>query len=177
MANFDSNQWYHLYVNENKNQALVGASLSAQSNGTRGSAFFQAANLTQPNQRWQFYAVNSTFYVLRTSKGGPDAFLSTKFEEDESTPGQTQPQMIRGNVSDDSVYWRVSPWGDGTFFLTNKENGTAWHLERKPNALLAMDSNITQPQDGQRWLFDTIATINNERFSTVNVGFSKPFAF
>lgn len=169
MANFDSSQWYHLYVNNNKSNAFIGTTLYT-ANGTAGAVFYKPANLTESDQRWQIYAINQTFYVLRSKEGGPDAFLGTAFSENETTPGQTRAHMIRGNVSDDSIYWKVTPWGDGTFFLTNKENGTSWHLGRKASdGLAAMDSNITAPQNGQRWSFETIQDIKNDRFSTVNV--------
>ena len=55
-------------------------------------------------------------------------------------------------------------------FFTNSANGTAWHLDVLPSALMAMSSNITAPQDSQRYSFTTLGAINDEAFSTVDVG-------
>lgn len=171
MANFDPAVWYHLYVNENNESSLIGTNLY-DNNNLAGSVFFQPANLTRGRQRWQIYAINDTWVVLRSREGGPDGFLGTMKSDNEETPGGTRPHMIRGNVSDDSIYWKVSPWGDGTFFLSNKANKTDWHLNKKGDGILAMDSNTTLPQNGQRWSFDPITDIQMAKFSTVDVRFA-----
>ncbi|KAF2786527.1 hypothetical protein K505DRAFT_259722 [Melanomma pulvis-pyrius CBS 109.77] len=172
MANFNSSFWYHLYVNQNEKAGLSGTNLY-NNNNTTGAVFFTTFSTDDSAQRWQWYGVTSTTYVLRCKEGGPNAFLSTKFEPKESTPGQTQALMVRGNVSDDSVFWEVSPWGDGTFFLDNSENGTSWHLEKKGNGLLTLSSNITAPRPGQRWSFKAIEPINDAAFSTIDVRITK----
>ncbi|KAF2477542.1 uncharacterized protein BDR25DRAFT_274753 [Lindgomyces ingoldianus] len=172
MANFDSNQWYQLYVNQNKDSSLLGTNL--YKNGESGAVFFNTTDTDLPGQRWQIYSVNDT-YVLRNKDGGTNAFLGTKYEPTETTPGQTQALMIKNTISDDAVYWTVTPWGDGTFYLTNGENGTSWHLKKKANGLLALDSNITAPQNGQRFSFKTIGAINDKKFSSVNVRHDTPF--
>jgi hypothetical protein len=59
--------------------------------------------------------------------------------------------------------------GDATFFLTNRANGTQWHLEVPPNALMWMSSNVTGDQDGQRFLFSEVEDINDQRYSTLLV--------
>jgi hypothetical protein len=169
MANFKTSSWYHLYVRGNKTNAFIGTALNAN-NHNGGAVFFEVANTTEWRQRWQLYAVNETSYVLRTREGGSDAFLAAMYSENESTPGKTVARMVRGNISDDSVFWQISPWGDGTFFLTNKQNGTEWHLARKvKEALVAMDSNITSTPEGQRWGFEEVAEIENNAYSTVDV--------
>ncbi|KAF2686252.1 hypothetical protein K458DRAFT_441817 [Lentithecium fluviatile CBS 122367] len=169
MANFNTSQWYHLYVNQNKDNAFIGTNLF-KDNGTSGSVFYEPTNTTEGRQRWQLYPMNDTYYVLRSKEGGPDAFLGAMFSEDEKTPGQTRARMIRGDLSDDSVYWQISPWGDGTFFLTNKKNGTDWHLGRKlKDGLIAMDSNTTSMPNGQRWSFQDVAAIKTTVFSTVDL--------
>lgn len=125
--------------------------------------------------RWQLYSINSTTYVLRSEEGGPTAFLSSKYARNETTPGQTAALMLRGDLTDDSVYWSVTPWGDGTFFMTNGANGTAWHLQKKGNGWVALNSNTTDTPPGQRWSFtaihdgDKAAKINDKNYSTVDV--------
>ncbi|KAJ4294112.1 hypothetical protein N0V90_007802 [Kalmusia sp. IMI 367209] len=168
MANFDSNQWYHIYYNQNKKTALMGSELYNTTTHT-GTSFFKTAKTSDADQQWQFYAIDSDFYALRTRDSGSDGFLGTAYSANEDTPGNTVPRMVRGDISDDSVFWKVTPWGDGTFYLSNKENKTSWHLTRKANSLGAMTSNITGDKPFQQFSFDTISAINDDQFSTVNL--------
>jgi hypothetical protein len=95
--------------------------------------------------------------------------MNVEVDPEEETIGRTVPIMANYTLSDASMFWQISPWGDGTFFFTNAANGTAWHLTRKGDGLMAMNSNITVPQNGQRFQFKQLGSINNERYSTVTV--------
>jgi hypothetical protein len=64
----------------------------------------------------------------------------------------TRPMMMRGDIANNSVYWSFNAWGDSTWFLTNAANDDQ-HLNRQGNGPLSMSSNITAPQNGQRWGF------------------------
>jgi hypothetical protein len=76
--------------------------------------------------------------------------------------------MCNVSFADNSMFWTISPWGDGTFFFANAANGTDWHLQVKSNSLLAMSSNITAPQNGQRFSFNQQGPIvNKPGFSSV----------
>lgn len=170
MANFNSEFWYQIYVDEDKDNSLWGTVLYDK--GLHGAVFMNATQTEKANNRWQLFSVNRTTYVLRSQVGGHNAFLAAGIWDEEETPGQTVPIMINGTIADDSIYWNISPWGDGTFFMTNGANGTAWHLKKKDNGLLCMDSNIIDPQPGQRWSFtdeqdDVIRDL--PQFSTVSV--------
>ena len=77
--------------------------------------------------------------------------------------------MLNVTNSDASMFWAVSPWGDGTFYLTNAGNGTDWHLNNIQNGLLSMSSNITAPQNAQRFSFDKQGLINDIAFSSVSL--------
>lgn len=170
MANFDPNQWYHIYYNQNKNTSMIGTQLFNRTTQA-GATFFKIFNETQPAFQWQFYPLDNDFYALRTKASGADGFLGTKFSENEDTPGKTVPYMVRSNVSDDSAYWKIGPWKDGTFFLFNKANKTSYHLTRKGDSLAAMTSNISDsdPLPGQHFSFEKISAINDEQYSTVSV--------
>jgi hypothetical protein len=171
MAKFDRNQWYHIYFDGKTTQALMGSQLYNQTTQS-GTVFFQTFKKKEPAHQWQFYPVeDSKYYLLRTKASGKDGFLGTKFSPNEETPGHTVPRMIRGNVSDDSIYWNVGTFPDGTFFLSNKLNKTTYHLTRKGNSLAAMTSNTSASLDlpGQHFSFDAISAIDNQRFSTVSV--------
>lgn len=170
MANFRSSFWYHIYVNTDKSHFLAATNLFFR-NGTMGAVRYNSDATQNATRRWQWYGINSTTYVLRCEESGPDAFLGTKNAPNVKVQGHTQVVMVGGNVINDSVYWTVSPWGDGTFFMTNKENGTDWHLEERGSRSVAMSSNITVPQDGQRWSFMAIEEINDDKFSTISVSY------
>jgi hypothetical protein len=77
--------------------------------------------------------------------------------------------MFNVTLVDNSMFWAISPWGDGTFYLTNAANGTAWHLQDKSNSLMSMNSNITAPQIGQSFSFTEKGDINSTDFSTVSI--------
>ncbi|KAF2686253.1 hypothetical protein K458DRAFT_209728 [Lentithecium fluviatile CBS 122367] len=61
----------------------------------------------------------------------------------------------------------VDPWGDGSFYLTNYENGSDWHLAERDTATV-MDSNVTEPQPGQKFPWATISAIDDEAYYMVN---------
>jgi hypothetical protein len=176
MAKFNSNNWYQIYVNDHDKNSMQGTNLF-KDNKT-GSVYFNGTQLDEPKCRWQIYGINSTTHVLRTEWGGPDAFLVAKFAADEPTQGQTQAMMTRGDLTDNSVYWSMTPWGDGTFYMTNAQNLTRWRLEKKGNGGVILSSNITNtpPRGGQRWQFLPIkddqnkpVQINDARYSTIDV--------
>jgi hypothetical protein len=170
---FDKNQWYHLYVNGDKDAALIGTVLFDNA-GTRGAVFFKTTNLTEDNQRWQIFPVtvnDTTVYTFRGKTAGPSGFLGTAYREKEDTEGKTAPTMLRGDVATDSVYWSLDAWGDGTFAMSNAANGTGYHMDRAESALVRMNPNITAPQNGQRWSFETIDKIDDVKYSSVSVSF------
>lgn len=172
MANFDSNQWYHIYYNNTKTNALKGSQLFNATTQS-GSTYFDSYDPKDASFQWQFYPVNNTkFYLLRTKASGADGFLGTKFAPNSDTPGHTVPRMIRGNVSDDSSLWNIGTFPDGTFFLSNKANKTTYHLTRnEKNSLASMtsktDASLQLP--GQHLSFETISAIDNDNFSTASV--------
>lgn len=169
----DTNQWYYLYVNEDKRMAVIGTNLYTGS-GTKGAIFFNTTDPSANTQRWQIFptTVNGNrVYTLRCKEGGPNAFMGAGYVEAEELPSKTRPQMFRGDiVADDGVYWSFSSWGDSTFAMTNGANGTKYNLNKKTNGLLAMDSDIQAPQNGQRWSIAPIAKIDDDKYSSINVG-------
>lgn len=163
----DSNMWYVVYVG-GPEQSLFGTDPYASSY-SRGAVYFDFTNENSSNNRWQVFRLNSTTWTLRCSIGGPNAWLMAS-DTDEATTGKTRPMIARGDIADASVYWSISPWGDGTWYMTNAANGTGYHLNREDgNGTLSIDANITAPQNGQRWGFKEITEINDSRFSSVNV--------
>jgi hypothetical protein len=167
---FDTNQWYQLYTNEDKKSSLIGTSLFNRG-GTRGAVFFNTTDTSANVQRWQIFPVTineTTAYTIRSKDSGSNGFMGTGFNPNEEIEDSTRPMMFRGDVADNSVYWSFNTWGDGTWYLTNAANDTQ-HLNRQSNGLLSMSSNITAPQNGQRWGFASIAKIDDEKYSSVNV--------
>jgi hypothetical protein len=167
----DTNQWYQLYVNEDKSQSLLGTSFFTKG-GTKGAVFFNTTNTTLPSQRWQIFPVtinSTTAYTIRSKDSGPNGFMGTAYSEDEDAEGKTRPSIFRGDVASNNVYWSFDSWGDGTSFLINTANGAAYHLNKKGNGIMNMSPNISAPQNGQRWGFATIDKIDDEKYSSVNV--------
>jgi hypothetical protein len=166
MANFDANHWYQIYLGESKVQSVAGSVLY-DNNG--GSVFFQDTNLTSTEQQWQVFPFNDTYYVLRTKGSSSRGYLHATLSVNETTPGHTVPDMRGVERQDDSMFWQIEPWHDGTFFLTNAANQSDWHLNIKDNGLMSMSSNITKPQDRQSFSFATLGTIDDVRYSSVVV--------
>jgi hypothetical protein len=170
MANFDINSWQQITISGSERQSLDGSVLYTEG---QGSVFFQDTNVTRPEQQWQIYPFNSS-YVLRTQGSGPEGYMNVAagVQDSSSTLGATVPDMRNSSLSGPSMFWQITPWGDGTFFFTNSANGSAWHLTLLPpvpNSLMAMTSNITAPQSGQRFTFKKLGAINDERYSSVIV--------
>jgi len=165
MANFDTNKWYQIVLSSSDAQSMDGTVLYDHG---QGAAFFRTTNVTIPEEQWQFYPSNDS-YVLRTKASGSGGYLTTAYDVNETTAGYTVPQMRNITLADESMFWQIGAWGDGTFFMTNSANGTSWHLNVKSNSLMAMDSNITGVQKGQKFEFSSLGTINNSKYSTIQV--------
>ncbi|KAH5762913.1 hypothetical protein HBI16_174780 [Parastagonospora nodorum] len=174
MANpdLDTNQWYQIYLGEDKNgQSLVGTSLYTGS-GTKGAVFLSPSNTTAPVQNWQIFPVivnDTTAYTLRSKESGPNGFLGAQYTPEEATEGKTRPAMFRGDVANNNVYWSFGSWGDGTWFLTCAANGSDYRMNKKNNGIMAMSPNLTAPQNGQRYSFASITKIDDVKYSSVNL--------
>jgi hypothetical protein len=70
---------------------------------------------------------------------------------------------------DASLYWSILPWGDGSFWMENMQNGSAWHLEKETTGLMQMSSNITKPQVGQSFIFKPLGKISQKAYGTLTV--------
>ncbi|KAH7067810.1 hypothetical protein FB567DRAFT_256283 [Paraphoma chrysanthemicola] len=167
----DRNQWYQIYNNGDKSQAVMGTNLFNRG-GTTGAVFFNTTNTAANVQRWQIFpvTVNDTkLYTLRCKEGGPNAFMSTFYVEAEATDGKTRPIMMRGDVANKNAYWSIEAWGDDTWFFTNAANGSGYHLNKNGNGIMVMSSDIAAPQNGQRFQFATIDKIDDDKYSSVNL--------
>ncbi|KAF3767309.1 hypothetical protein M406DRAFT_328397 [Cryphonectria parasitica EP155] len=167
--NFDTNAWYQVNVTSQKDQCFHGTPL--YEDGLTGAVFFQNTNTSNTGQRWQFYPYNSSVYLLRCEEGGPNGYLGTSLgtgSDKDRLTGNTVPWLAHYNVSDDSMFWTIEPWGDGTYYFSNLANGTGWRLDTLVTALMAMNSNITSAQRGEQYTFTSIGVIDDSRYSTAN---------
>jgi hypothetical protein len=89
MANFDENTWYQLNV-AGSDQSMAGTGLYDQG---KGAVFFAITNTSDGQQQWQLFPFNSSCYVLRTAESGQFGYLATGASTDESTPGETVPEV------------------------------------------------------------------------------------
>jgi hypothetical protein len=172
MANFDQGYWYQMLLKSSN--VLSFASSSLDKSGS-GSAFFQVTNTSLPNQRWQIWSSQNNTYIFRSAEGGPTGYLTAhgnNVDKSKVNSGNTVPTVSDVNIADDSMYWSIQPWGDGSFWMENKANGSDWHLEKETNGLMTMSSNITKPQAGQSFIFKQLTKINNPKYSTLQVSLS-----
>jgi hypothetical protein len=168
MANFDNNHWYQMVTKTSNTLSFASSNLSKNS----GSAFFQITNTTRPSQRWQIFSAPNSTYVFRSQEGGPKGYLTAHGNPvDKSTvnSGNTIPTLTGYTLADDSMYWSIQPWGDGSFWMENQANGSDWHLEKETTGLMTMSSNLTEPQHGQSFLFKQLEPINDVKYSTLLV--------
>lgn len=166
--NLNANQWYYIYVGGSKNNALLGTNL--YNNGKEGAVFLNYTQTGLNTMRWQIYPINDTNYVIRSKEGGATAFLGTHYVAAEDTDGHTRPYMVNGTIADDSVLWQFGSWGDDSWWLTNTQNTTSYHLNLKGNGILTMDSNISAAASNrQNWKFGSIAKIDDKAYSSVAV--------
>jgi hypothetical protein len=93
MANFDTSQWYQLHLGgSGKSKSMSGTGLY---DAGKGAVFFENTNTTDPEQMWQLFPYNSTYYVLRTKASGKYGYMSASVSSDETTPGNTVPTVRR----------------------------------------------------------------------------------
>ena len=160
----DPNAWYSLSIASDPSSLLMSTNLFSRS-GTAGATFFASAAPDNATQRWQVFPLNTTTFVLRTQEGGANALIGSQPAD---AKGVISPLMLRGDVADESVFWTIGGWGDGTWWLANGGNGSAYHLARNRTGVV-MDGNVTAPQNEQRWGFEKGAAVDDERYSSVNV--------
>jgi hypothetical protein len=134
------------------------------------AAFVQPTNISTLEQQWQLYPFDTIYYVLRSHGGGANGFLHASGSSDVgSLPGNTISDMKSYTRQDDSIFCQITAWKDGTFYMTNKENGTDWHIQILPNGWVGMSSNITAPQSRQRFGYKAVGKIDDSSFSSVPV--------
>ena len=61
----------------------------------KGAVFFANTNTSDPQQMWQLFPFNSTYYVLRTKESGQFGYMTAAVSTDANTPGNTVP-TVRG---------------------------------------------------------------------------------
>lgn len=184
--NFDENQWYHVYIGADKDNSFVGTYLvfgdplledTTKHNTTTGAVFKstnQIASKSEPTQFWQIIPVDDEYYVLRTKAGSAHGYLSTNYAADRTNlTSRTLSRMVRDNVSDASVYWKINSWRDGTYQLTNKKNGTDWLLEiggehdDQDGTEARMNSNFTK-EARRQFSFELIGNVNGKDVGTID---------
>lgn len=175
--NIDQNAWYQIAVTRQSGQSLRGTVL--YDNGDSGAVFYEITNTSSTAQSWQFYAYNSSVYLLRCRISGPDAYLgSIQGSGSSSDPGKdvagdTSPYMATYNISDSSMFWQAGTWTDGTIYFYNLSNGSDWRLDVLSDSLMVMSSNISAPQIGEQFSYTKLGAIDDSQWSTYNVSSAK----
>jgi hypothetical protein len=171
MASFDPNHWQKITnagLQSQAGKSMAGTPLFDQ--GT-GSVFFQDTNDTIMGQSWQIFPFNTSFYVLRTQKCGSNGFMNTRIAPSNTQEfGFTVPHMRNNSISDDSMLWTISPWGDGTFSFSNAANGTDMNLMLKSDGMMVMmNSSDPGSQNAERFVIKQLSVVNDRSFSTIRV--------
>lgn len=182
MANFNSNKWYQIGNGCYEDDLhFAGSVLLGETNLQLGAAFMQMTDVDAPEQRWQVYTFNETYYVLRGDAAGPGAYLSARVikdpPNDSPNVGNTQAEMAVHNITDDGMFWSIEPWGDGSFKMWNGANGTDWNLAlNDTSAFTYMDSNINPDNEHpcQEFSFRAVADIDDDAYSKVQAPPSEP---
>jgi hypothetical protein len=132
MANFDHNQWYQIYLEVDPGVSIKADVLAQTGAGVGQSAIYAYyTDTASPSQQWQLFAFNSSYHVIRNRNTGPTGYLGTFAQSSQATIGGSTPNMRNYTLSDNSMFWQIQPWADGTSYLTNAANGTGWHLTYK----------------------------------------------
>ena len=184
--NFDENQWYHLYVGGSKDNAIVGTPLvfgdpnledTTKHNTTTGAVFKSTNKINddEHEQKWQIVAIDSEYYVLRTAASGPNGYLATNYASNrENLTSHTLARMVRDNVSDASIYWKISMWSASTFKFTNKANGTDWPLEiggesdTDDGTEARINFNVVKATPRREFSFEAIGEVNGTDIGKIN---------
>jgi hypothetical protein len=177
--NFDTNTWYNVHVGNDTDSSLQGTVLYGPPNatgalkGTRGAVFMKTTDASSRLQKWQIFPLtinNTIVYAMRSQESSAKSFMATSLSDTEVEEGSTRPDMVRGDVSDRSVYWSFQKWGsEDSFYLTNAANGTTYHLNVNASTTLMNMSPNMSATITQQWSFEPIGKINDKVWSTVNV--------
>lgn len=179
MANFDSQKWYQITLQLYAKRNLKGLSLSTSTKNATGSVIFLDSNNASQTQQWQFFPSprnnkNPNEYILRSHHSTSLGYLTTKRISDDKASinyGNTIPRMTNfWWIGDESMYWTVEPWGDGSFKMWNARNGSAWHLGKKLDNETEMTSNFVEPHEGQSFVFKPLeGKIGVDAYKTLKV--------
>ncbi|CZR52321.1 uncharacterized protein PAC_02198 [Phialocephala subalpina] len=154
--------WYQISVLAKDNYTMLGQRLGSDGSG---AVWFSPTDETSEEQQWQIYLYNTTYYVFRTAGCGPSGYMML-INNTGGTHGA--PCMKDISFADDSMYWGITPMGDGTFYLTNAAVGDKWHLAIDDGSTnIGLDSNLTYPRPGQSFSFSPLGEINNASFSSI----------
>lgn len=149
---------------------------TTKQNSTTGAVFLATNKIedNEPAQKWQIVSFDSDYYVLKSAAAGSRGYLASFFAEDRTNlSSRTLARMVRDNVSDASVFWKISSWRDGTFQLTNKANGTDLLLEmggehdNDSGTEAHMSSNFTNIPRRQ-FSFEVVGEVNGKDIGTID---------
>lgn len=166
---FDPNRWYEISSTTSIGRIDITGnpwtwwSDQPTLNGTVGLAY---EDITNPSQTWQIIRFNSSCHMLRPNASDYQAWLRTG----ESMLPSMNPSSVNlypfpngQNPVNDTIFWQIRAWGDGTYFLTNAANGRDWLLLADYDAArVAMVQNTTMPPLAFRLTFNQLGPIDNQ---------------
>ncbi|ORY18948.1 hypothetical protein BCR34DRAFT_461119, partial [Clohesyomyces aquaticus] len=163
---FNINSWYRLTSAAAMTSQLSMVGTFPYLEGSEGLVTYGSSDNSMPGQQWQFFPIGNSTYMLRTKSSGPTGLLSTKVVND--TNLQTIPRIYSASPPDCEMVWKVLPWGDGTFYVSNEVHGEERRLDFAGTGRMKMRGGIKQYQAAQAFSFVQLHDINDHAFSTVN---------
>ena len=144
-SEIDGNAWYHL------TEHRVNFTSALFYNGN-GSPYFARTDNQSFGMFWQVYRLENGNFQFRNRNSNVRQQLGACFIEAEVDSGKTQPCM-RNSSADLSQQWVLDRWSDGSFKITNAENGTDRHLDWHPGnpGFLSPDTEELPKQPAQHW--------------------------
>ena len=148
----DTSAYYRL----TNNWLGYSQALDVVEDGTKSGKLTMAATGNTSGQHWHFAQLEhpgeGLRYALRSQHRGEGFSLDVR--NDAGVNSRTVELAVTGLFS--GQYWTVTPWGDGSFRLTNDFTGPERHLDTYSGSeeLHMGDGN----RYGQHWHFERIGT-------------------
>lgn len=171
-SSFDANSWYHISSPSKESDWALDVVWGKFSSS--GSVFGAPVNgQDEAGQKWQIIEspIDSSAFVLREQYTGPGGFLNVENNQTCAYQGDNCHLLIcdMGQLPDETSTWYILPWGDGTYYMFNKANGSNYHMDIQENgSYLWMNPNVTGKSGSRQWNFEALEPINNSSFSTVS---------
>lgn len=160
MSALDGNTWYQI------TESRVNYTSALFWKGT-GSLVFENTDTTDAAMYWQIFHLAGGNFQFRSKSTNILQQLIVCYSASEASTNKTQLCM---KVADETraQKWKMSLWDDGTYKITNVENGTDLQMDWHPGGPGFMSPTIAETplQPAQHWMFKSISAVEDGVYST-----------